>query len=696
MPQRRTVNLNELDRPTHFPMKSKLNSRYSALLSGATVTLLLMAANCTQAQVVVFDNLNTANSGYAYGENNPLILGDSITLTNSGRLGLVGVSLYNADGAGGVIDAGTMLLSFYDNTVPYAGGTLNNPLLGTATVNWDFTSVGGLQDGYIATNFFDLSASNIMVPKNILVTQEFTETSGTSTGNGAVLFSAPDIGSSPVAVYLNSVLSAAGLYTFQDNLGNNIGPFGYQIQVHLASTSTNPVANPQNVSLLKNTTLPITLTGYDPQSNSLTYQILTQPTNGILTGTAPNVVYHPNTNYVGPDAFTFDVKDAHSTSAPALVSIVVSAGLIIVPTFDSTITSDTNSAAIINTINGAINEIEGLFGDSVTVNIRFQEVTTGLGENNTWTSDVSYSSLYAALTSHSKTTNDFLALGHLPGGSTEPVTGAGNVTLTLPNLRALGMSGTPPTNYDSIISLNMSIINITRTNINPAKYDLKAVAMHEMDEVLGSGSGLGGTFIWPEDLFRYDTNGNRNYTTSGDDAYFSLDGTHDLVRFNQAGGGSDYGDFWSISTHSPVRVQDAYATAGATPDLTVEKTVLDVVGWYLLNASASAPAPVFQSAKRSGNSVILTWTSVAGQSYQLQDETNVTKKAWTNLGSAIVASGSTTTATNTIGPDKQRFYRVALVGGSGNVVGAPAPLAVEPPQPAGPPHVRTRYYLPAR
>jgi hypothetical protein len=67
----------------------------------------------------------------------------------------------------------------------------------------------------------------------------------------------------------------------------------------------------------------ITLTGSDADSNPLTYTVVTPPTHGTLSGTAPNVYYHPATNYNGGDVFWFKVNDGIVDSALAAVSITV-------------------------------------------------------------------------------------------------------------------------------------------------------------------------------------------------------------------------------------------------------------------------------------------------------------------------------------------------------------------------------------
>ena len=84
-----------------------------------------------------------------------------------------------------------------------------------------------------------------------------------------------------------------------------------------------PTAIDQTVSTDEDTALDITLTGTDPESDPLTYAIGTSPTDGVLTGTAPNVTYTPNTDFNGEDSFTFTVNDGTDDSAEATVTITV-------------------------------------------------------------------------------------------------------------------------------------------------------------------------------------------------------------------------------------------------------------------------------------------------------------------------------------------------------------------------------------
>jgi len=93
-----------------------------------------------------------------------------------------------------------------------------------------------------------------------------------------------------------------------------------------------PVANPESVTTMENSPVGIVLSGSSVAPNALTYTY-SQPANGTLTGTAPNLTYTPNANYFGSDSFTFKVTDPNSravapystTSTAATVSITVQA-----------------------------------------------------------------------------------------------------------------------------------------------------------------------------------------------------------------------------------------------------------------------------------------------------------------------------------------------------------------------------------
>lgn len=84
-----------------------------------------------------------------------------------------------------------------------------------------------------------------------------------------------------------------------------------------------PIANSQTVHVAENTAVAITLTGSDANNHSLTFAVVKGPTHGSLSGTAPQIVYTPNTNFHGTDHFTFTVSDGSNTSLAAKVKIEI-------------------------------------------------------------------------------------------------------------------------------------------------------------------------------------------------------------------------------------------------------------------------------------------------------------------------------------------------------------------------------------
>ena len=123
---------------------------------------------------------------------------------------------------------------------------------------------------------------------------------------------------------------------------------------------------------------------------------------------------------------------------------------------------------------------------------------------------------------------------------------------------------------------------------------LLAVAQHEINEVLGTSSGAGGSTAGIADAFRYASAGTLGFGVnpgSGGQscaagtpiASLSIDGGKTpLVNYNNCGNGGDYGDF---VVNNPTLVQDwASAPDTNTAGLTTtspEVQLLDAIGWNL-------------------------------------------------------------------------------------------------------------------
>jgi hypothetical protein len=82
-----------------------------------------------------------------------------------------------------------------------------------------------------------------------------------------------------------------------------------------------PVALAQSVTTSDNIAKPILLGGTDPDSDSLTYVVVSQPSKGVLSGSVPNLSYTPNANANGSDYFTFRVNDGSLDSTDQKISI---------------------------------------------------------------------------------------------------------------------------------------------------------------------------------------------------------------------------------------------------------------------------------------------------------------------------------------------------------------------------------------
>lgn len=104
--------------------------------------------------------------------------------------------------------------------------------------------------------------------------------------------------------------------------------------VLLSTTVVNPnqapTATDQTVPVAFDTPAAVTISGTDPDSNPLTFAVASQPSNGTLSGTVPNLTYMPAAGYVGGDSFTFTASDG-SLSDTGTVVLEVSAAATTVP-----------------------------------------------------------------------------------------------------------------------------------------------------------------------------------------------------------------------------------------------------------------------------------------------------------------------------------------------------------------------------
>ncbi len=148
-----------------------------------------------------------------------------------------------------------------------------------------------------------------------------------------------------------------------------------------------PTANGQTVSFNEDSTTSLTLTATDLEDEPLTYQMITQPSHGALTGTAPNLTYTPATNYHGPDSFTFKANDGQFDSSVATVNITINP-INDVPTGSNQTVATNEDTALPITLTAA--DVDGNPLTYSIVTNPSRGTLTGSGANRTYTPAANY------------------------------------------------------------------------------------------------------------------------------------------------------------------------------------------------------------------------------------------------------------------------------------------------------------------
>jgi len=200
--------------------------------------------------------------------------------------------------------------------------------------------------------------------------------------HGKLTGTAPNLVYTPDANY-----SGADAFTFTAADPSALSAIG-SISIAVRAVNDPPTALSANWEVTVDTATPISLTGSDPDGDTLTFSILSQPQHGKLTGTAPNLIYTPDANYSGADAFTFAAADPSALSATGSISIAVRA-VNDPPTALSANWEVTEDTATPITLTGSDPD-----GDTLTFSILSQPQhgkLTGTAPNLVYTPDANYS-----------------------------------------------------------------------------------------------------------------------------------------------------------------------------------------------------------------------------------------------------------------------------------------------------------------
>jgi hypothetical protein len=136
-------------------------------------------------------------------------------------------------------------------------------------------------------------------------------------GNGTLSGTAPNFTYTPAANF-----NGTDSFSFRVNDGSTNSATAL-VAITVSAVNDAPVATARLLFTTTGTALAVTLAGTDAEGSSLTYAVVTSPANGSLSGTAPNLTYTPNADFIGSDSFTYRVNDGALNSAIATVAISV-------------------------------------------------------------------------------------------------------------------------------------------------------------------------------------------------------------------------------------------------------------------------------------------------------------------------------------------------------------------------------------
>ena len=403
-------------------------------------------------------------------------------------------------------------------------------------------------------------------------------------------------------------------------------------------------------------------------------------TSRIVSGLSPGMNYYYR---VRAYAVRGIASNSEVMTATTLATLT---GLVIIPTFDISITGNLKSAAIQSVINQAIARYQSLFKDPITVSILYRYsnkapngtlLTSGVSRSDFGVYFIAWSTFINALKADVKTANDKTANASLPTSAL-----SASIIVSSANGRAVGQI-TPPGmfangtvgiggSYDGIVTLNSSISYAFTRPPSSSNYDAQRQFEHETDEVLGLGSFLnfGGSNLRPQDLFSWSSAGQRNRTLSGT-RYFSINGgTTNIVNFNQDSR-FDFGDWPSSSCpQAKPYVQNTFVCPGQYSDVTAsspEGINLDVIGYNLV-IPAAPTAKAATNVTKSGFTA--HWSSVTGAtSYRLDVSTSSTFSSYLSGYQNLDLGNVISRSVSGLSTGRSYYYRVRAhnsAGTSGN------------------------------
>ncbi len=201
--------------------------------------------------------------------------------------------------------------------------------------------ISGSENNNIGSNILD--AGNLIVLNSAPTTEAVSVSTADNTDKTIVL-NGSDVDEDTLTYSLvtepsNGSASISGnIVTYKSNANyNGSDSFTYKVNdgttesnvstVFITVTNTNdaPTTETVSASTAEDSAVEITLLGSDIDGDTLTYSLVTEPSNGVVSISGSTATYTPNTNYIGSDSFTYKVNDGTTDSNASTVSIKVNA-----------------------------------------------------------------------------------------------------------------------------------------------------------------------------------------------------------------------------------------------------------------------------------------------------------------------------------------------------------------------------------
>jgi hypothetical protein len=139
-----------------------------------------------------------------------------------------------------------------------------------------------------------------------------------SPSNGSLSGTPPNVIYTPDADF-----NGADSFKFVANDGT-VDSLAAEVSITVRPVNDAPVATDNTVMLDEDKAQFADLIAFDVDDDPMTYEIIDAPTNGVLSGTAPGLIYTPNPDYYGSDTFAFTASDGFLTSNEATVTLLIS------------------------------------------------------------------------------------------------------------------------------------------------------------------------------------------------------------------------------------------------------------------------------------------------------------------------------------------------------------------------------------